>query len=85
MQRCWLAQGSYQVLRADDSGLWRDDRPWASGSLSADQSHGDQRPDSYLCLGLGHRWVFFFLEITAALLYLYGWDKLEPRLHQWYG
>ncbi len=30
-------------------------------------------------------WVFFFLEITAALLYLYGWNKLEPRLHEWYG
>ena len=29
--------------------------------------------------------MFFFIEITAALLYLYGWDKLEPRLHEWYG
>ena len=35
--------------------------------------------------GWAIEWVFFFLEITAALLYLYGWDKLEPRLHQWYG
>lgn len=30
-------------------------------------------------------WIFFFLEITAALLYFYGWDKLDARLHQWYG
>ena len=30
-------------------------------------------------------WVFFLLEITAALLYLYGWDKLDARLHEWYG
>jgi cytochrome bd-type quinol oxidase subunit 1/mono/diheme cytochrome c family protein len=35
--------------------------------------------------GWAIEWVFFFLEITAALLYLYGWDKLEPKLHQWYG
>ncbi len=35
--------------------------------------------------GWAIEWVFFFLEITAALLYLYGWDKLEPRLHMWYG
>ena len=35
--------------------------------------------------GWAIEWVFFFLEITAALLYLYGWDKLDPKLHQWYG
>ena len=35
--------------------------------------------------GWAIEWVFFFLEITAALLYFYGWDKLDPRLHQWYG
>ncbi len=35
--------------------------------------------------GWAIEWVFFFTEITAALLYLYGWDKLEPRLHLWYG
>jgi mono/diheme cytochrome c family protein len=35
--------------------------------------------------GWAIEWVFFFLEITAALLYLYGWEKLEPRLHQWFG
>ncbi len=35
--------------------------------------------------GWAIEWVFFFLEITAALLYLYGWDKLDARLHQWYG
>lgn len=35
--------------------------------------------------GWAIEWVFFFVEITAALLYLYGWDKLEPGLHQWYG
>jgi mono/diheme cytochrome c family protein len=35
--------------------------------------------------GWAIEWVFFFLEITAALLYLYGWDRLEAQLHQWYG
>lgn len=35
--------------------------------------------------GWGIEWVFFFIEITAALLYLYGWDKLDRRLHEWYG
>ena len=35
--------------------------------------------------GWAIEWVFFFLEITAGLLYLYGWDKLDPKLHQWYG
>lgn len=35
--------------------------------------------------GWAIEWVFFFLEITAALLYLYGWDKLDSRLHMWFG
>jgi mono/diheme cytochrome c family protein/cytochrome bd-type quinol oxidase subunit 1 len=35
--------------------------------------------------GWAMEWVFFFLEITAALLYLYGWDKLPPKRHLWYG
>jgi mono/diheme cytochrome c family protein len=35
--------------------------------------------------GWAIEWVFFFVEITAALLYLYGWEKLTPRLHEWYG
>ena len=35
--------------------------------------------------GWAIEWVFFFVEITAALLYLYGWEKLDPALHEWYG
>jgi len=35
--------------------------------------------------GWAIEWVFFFIEITAALLYLYGWEKLDARLHEWYG
>lgn len=35
--------------------------------------------------GWAIEWVFFFLEITAALLYLYGWDRLDAKLHEWYG
>jgi mono/diheme cytochrome c family protein len=35
--------------------------------------------------GWAIEWVFFFVEIAAALLYLYGWDKLEGRLHEWFG
>lgn len=35
--------------------------------------------------GWAIEWVFFFVEITAALLYLYGWDKLDPRRHEEFG
>jgi mono/diheme cytochrome c family protein len=35
--------------------------------------------------GWAIEWVFFFLEITAALLYLYGWERLDRRTHLWYG
>jgi mono/diheme cytochrome c family protein len=35
--------------------------------------------------GWAIEWVTFFIEITAALLYLYGWDKLDPKLHEWFG
>jgi mono/diheme cytochrome c family protein len=35
--------------------------------------------------GWAIEWIFFFVEITAALLYLHGWEKLDARLHQWYG
>ncbi len=30
-------------------------------------------------------WVFFFLEISASLFYLYGWEKLDYKTHQWFG
>ncbi|HXK58926.1 MAG TPA: c-type cytochrome [Acidobacteriota bacterium] len=30
-------------------------------------------------------WLFFFLEITAALLYLYGWKTLDRKTHLWIG
>ncbi|MDZ7292007.1 MAG: c-type cytochrome [candidate division KSB1 bacterium] len=35
--------------------------------------------------GWAIEWVFFFVEITAALLYLYGWNKLDRRTHLWLG
>ncbi|MGA7524663.1 MAG: c-type cytochrome [Acidobacteriaceae bacterium] len=35
--------------------------------------------------GWAIEWIFFFVEITAALLYLYGWDKLDAKLHEWFG
>ncbi|RMD50789.1 MAG: hypothetical protein D6830_01905 [Ignavibacteria bacterium] len=35
--------------------------------------------------GWAIEWVFFFLEITAALLYLYGWDKIDRETHIWLG
>ncbi len=31
--------------------------------------------------GWATEWVFFFVEITAALIYYYGWNRLSPRLH----
>jgi len=35
--------------------------------------------------GWAIEWVFFFVEITAALLYLYGWKKLNRQTHLWLG
>ena len=35
--------------------------------------------------GWAIEWIFFFLEITAALLYLYGWNKLDRKTHLWLG
>jgi cytochrome bd-type quinol oxidase subunit 1 len=35
--------------------------------------------------GWAIEWVFFFLEITAALFYLHGWDRINSKLHLWYG
>ena len=35
--------------------------------------------------GWAIEWVFFFLEITAALLYLYGWERLDRKTHLWLG
>ncbi len=35
--------------------------------------------------GWATEWVFFFLEITAALMYLYGWEKLNDKTHLWFG
>jgi len=34
--------------------------------------------------GWAIEWVFFFTEISAALFYLYGWEKLDARVHQWF-
>jgi mono/diheme cytochrome c family protein/cytochrome bd-type quinol oxidase subunit 1 len=35
--------------------------------------------------GWAIEWVFFFLEITAALMYLYGWRTMDRRTHVWFG
>ncbi len=35
--------------------------------------------------GWALEWIFFFIEITAALMYLYGWNKLNRRTHLWFG
>ena len=31
--------------------------------------------------GWAIEWVFFFVEITAALIYAYGWDRLDRAAH----
>lgn len=31
--------------------------------------------------GWAIEWVFFFLEIVAAYVYYYGWDRLKPEVH----
>jgi mono/diheme cytochrome c family protein len=31
--------------------------------------------------GWAIEWVFFFVEIVAALIYAYSWDRLEPAAH----
>ncbi|MDY7017501.1 MAG: cytochrome ubiquinol oxidase subunit I [Nitrospirota bacterium] len=33
----------------------------------------------------GIEWVFFLIEIVAALMYYYGWEKLDRRTHLWFG
>jgi mono/diheme cytochrome c family protein len=35
--------------------------------------------------GWAIEWVFFFVEITAALFYMYGWEKLDAKSHLWFG
>jgi len=30
-------------------------------------------------------WLFFFIEITAALMYFYGWKTLDRKTHVWVG
>jgi len=35
--------------------------------------------------GWALEWIFFFVEITAALMYLYGWNKLNRKTHLWFG
>jgi len=30
-------------------------------------------------------WVFFLIELLAAILYYYGWDRLEPSVHMTIG
>jgi mono/diheme cytochrome c family protein len=35
--------------------------------------------------GWAIEWIFFFVEITAALLYLYGWKRLDRQTHLWIG
>ena len=31
--------------------------------------------------GWAIEWVFFFIEIAAAFLYAYGWDRLDRKMH----
>jgi mono/diheme cytochrome c family protein len=35
--------------------------------------------------GWAMEWVFFVVEIAAALVYYYGWEKMSPRLHETVG
>ncbi len=35
--------------------------------------------------GWAMEWVFFLVEIAAALVYWYGWEKLDPRRHRLVG
>jgi mono/diheme cytochrome c family protein len=30
-------------------------------------------------------WLFFFIEITAAIMYVYGWSWMDRRTHLWFG
>jgi len=35
--------------------------------------------------GWAIEWITFFLEISASLLYYYGWEKLDRKTHLWFG
>jgi mono/diheme cytochrome c family protein len=35
--------------------------------------------------GWAIEWTFFAVEIAAAMVYFYGWDRLDPQTHLWVG
>ena len=71
-----------EVLRSCGAGLWSGERRRASGGAS-----GLVNPEATATLihvfvwGWAIEWVFFIVEIAAAFIYYYGWDRLDPKTH----
>ena len=71
-----------QVLRAADSGAGRGHRcrNLVHHRLNQPRSHVVTTSIHTYVWGWAIEWVFFFVEITAALIYVYGWDRwIGPR------
>ena len=56
---------------------------WATIGLVS--PHGTSALIHAYVWGWAMEWVFFFVEIAAALVYYYGWEKLAPRVHETVG
>ena len=56
---------------------------WATIGLVS--PHGTSALIHGFVWGWAMEWVFFLLEIAAAMVYYYGWDKLDPGTHELMG
>lgn len=80
-----MAQASLRVFCAPNGSMGGrngcrhlvDDRPC--------QPSGDECAHPHFCMVLGDRMGVFAIEIAAALMYYYGWEKLDRRTHLWFG
>jgi mono/diheme cytochrome c family protein len=56
---------------------------WATIGLIS--PHGTSALIHAYLWGWAIEWVFFFVEIGAAMVYYYGWDRLDDRTHETVG
>lgn len=58
-------------------GIW--------GTIGLISPHGTSALIHGYVWGWAMEWVFFFIEIAAALVYYYGWEKLDRKTHETVG
>ena len=69
-------------LRPADPRARRAHRASASGSRSPSSSRRPRaRSSPPSCGSWAIEWTFFAIEIAAAIVYYYGWDRLDARTH----